>query len=72
VLKFTGQPADEETWVMALPSLGQALTIPANGLEGLSVSFQTVPNGDYVLTTQAEDVYGQESNILTNTVTVSN
>jgi len=69
MLKFTGQPTDEDTWEPDF-SPGNPLTIPDNGLEGLVVSLQPVPNGNYILITQAEDVYGQDSNLLVNAITV--
>lgn len=47
------------------------LTIPAAGVSALTVGFNQLVDGTYLLLTQTEDNYGNESDVLANCVTVA-
>lgn len=66
-------PIDLNTWsdLTVISANDSTLIIPENGVSALTVGFNQLVNGTYLLLTQAEDNYGNESDVLANLVTVN-
>jgi hypothetical protein len=73
-LSYTAtDPSDQSTWseLSIVTADDSTMTIPTGGIGDLTVGFNQLVDGSYLMLTQAEDDYGNESVVLANVVNVA-
>lgn len=61
---------DPDKWKVRITPAKERFTIPPEGLNGMNVTFDRVPPGTYYVDLQAEDVYGDTSEVVEKEVNV--
>lgn len=59
-----------DQWISGEILAKSSVTIPANGIDGLRVTFESLPTGTYRAELQVEDFFGNESDVLEYDVAV--